>query len=232
MCATVRARGGFCGLTLWRSPRVGAGVRSALAPGEGDDGTLEDERTGLAMAANERAALAASLLLLADTRVRAGGSAGVAAGATPGARARASEHELFEAIVGLSYSGDVRMSVGAEAAGKIGSIAEGSAAPMREMYAPHLHELVEAGVLTTAADSGEVEWDASAAASALLHTHLPRAYAHACGERGAEGLRNALAAAVRASSARAALAGACTAGGRRGSAYLLAKLKKGILAPK
>ena len=100
----------------------------------------------------QRAALAAALLLLP--------------------RRGASEREMLEAIVGLSYGGDVRMAVGAEAEGKVGAIAEGSREPMREMYAPHLAALQEAGLLSLTADAEAedacgVERDVSVAAEAL-----------------------------------------------------------------
>ena len=59
----------------------------------------EDGRLCAARWANERAALAAALLLLP--------------------RRGASEREMLEAIVGLSYGGDVRMAVGASQVGAL-----------------------------------------------------------------------------------------------------------------
>lgn len=176
----------------------------------------EDGRLCAARWANERAALAAALLLLP--------------------RRGASEREMLEAIVGLSYGGDLRMAVGAEAEGKVGAIAEGSREPMREMYAPHLAALQEAGLLSLTADAEAedacgVERDVSVAAEAALAAQLPPSFKRSFAEGGAGALRDALAATVRASSARAAVAGVCTAGLAKGSAYVMAKLKKGILKP-
>ena len=136
----------------------------------------EDGRLCAARWANERAALAAALLLLP--------------------RRGASEREMLEAIVGLSYGGDVRMAVGAEAEGKVGAIAEGSREPMREMYAPHLAALQEAGLLSLTADAEAedacgVERDVSVAAEAALAAQLPPSFkrSRTAGRAGRHGAR-------------------------------------------
>lgn len=51
--------------------------------------------------------------------------------------------EFFLALLSLSYVGDVRMAVGAEAPGKIDSILRGQERLLREMYMPHMRFYVD-----------------------------------------------------------------------------------------
>ncbi len=64
------------------------------------------------------------------------------------------DHALWTAVTQLSYRGDVRSLLRAEAPDKVASIARGSRAPLRALYAPYL---AEAGVVGVRAGQGEAQ---------------------------------------------------------------------------
>jgi len=123
------------------------------------------EATRAAAAANHRAALAAALLQLP---------------------ARFSEGELYRAVCGLSYAGDVRMGV-AESPHKVRDIVAAQLPALRELYAAPISAAPPAAALFAApaadggdgagdadGDGGTLEQSAGADARAALARALPR----------------------------------------------------------
>ena len=155
-----------------------------------------------------------------------------------------SEHELFMAIANISYAGDARFLLGAEAPGKVKSIVDGSFAGFQELYRDPIAEC--APFLERAGD-GELRRDASPAAveRMVLDGALPAAVreriapgadvaAQAAALAGLERdgalsteVLSALGAIVRAHSFGQQLKGVASAGPGRAIAYGLAKLRKG-----
>ena len=116
------------------------------------------EATRAAAAANHRAALAAALLQLP---------------------ARFSEGELYRAVCGLSYAGDVRMGV-AESPHKVRDIVAAQLPALRELYAAPISAAPPAAALFAApaadggdGDGGTLEQSAGADARAALARALP-----------------------------------------------------------
>eukprot|EP00892_Ulva_mutabilis_P003129 jgi/Ulvmu1/12817/UM097_0046.1 len=105
-----------------------------------------------AMQSNRRAAAAAALLMLPSA---------------------CTQEDLFRTVVGLSYTGDVRMGL-AEDSNKVGRIAAGSADALRQLYTPQL--LQEAAPGLTATAGGHLERQPDAAATAAIAASLP----HGC----------------------------------------------------
>lgn len=160
------------------------------------------------------------------------------------------------AVAGLSYGGDVRGAVRADAPAKAAAIAAGSAAGLDAMYVPHLAGAVGAAGGVVRLAGGAWAQDPRAAARGALLAALPprvgRAVAAASGApagapeaavaaafaarapRGAgasaplaRAVAAALAATVAASSARQAVLGLLTAGPVGAARYVGAKLAKG-----
>lgn len=141
------------------------------------------------------------------------------------------ESELHEALVGLSYTGDVRTSLGAEDRFKVRRIADGSRDGLRKLYADALARqrgIVELG------GSGRGEQDVSPAAKRGLLTDIPAGVAGriALGRDGAPvgpaAVAAAIAAVVGPASLRQALAGALAAGSRTAAKYAWQKVVKAV----
>lgn len=178
-----------------------------------------DARVAAAAQTNLRSALAAALLLLPP---------------------EFSEAQLHAQLVGLSYGGDVRLAFGAEDPHKVGRIAAGSAPALRQLYTGAV-AAAAAGLWSLPARRWAQKADAAAREALLrqLPRSLLRRLAPEAGEDAAAAaasvaaspqpaarVRAALAATVRASSARAAVAGLLTAGLGGATRYAAQKFAK------
>ena len=180
----------------------------------GMEGSIEYQQTRI----NLPAALSASLLLLSRGNQTNG---------------TISEAALYTQIAALSYTGDPRMSAGAEDPEKVNKLVQspGQLRRFSRLYMDALADLETQGLLSI--ENGNLQWDAkNPKAHQQLWQKLPSRLRPATFENPAmaiETLHRDLPAIVGPAARYQSLKGLATAGPRRSWAYAMRKLSKGLL---
>jgi len=141
---------------------------------------------------------------------------------------------LFASIASLSYTGDPRMSAGAEDPNKVQNLVGGAGQRARwtALYKPHLQALEAQGIIGL--DGEKVSWDhANVKARRDLLGLLPAKVSEATrGEATAVAVTQAMASVVARTARGQSVKGVFTAGLSRSLVYAAEKFKKGLLKKK
>jgi len=187
--------------TLYVSGRLHKPVRVIISPDTGKSEEATRLNTGLHN--NLTRALNASLFLLPETFTK---------------------FELFETIVGLSYTGDMRVGI-AENPRKVQNIVRGSFDNLESLYKEVNPQLLNA----SDTDTGKLHQDMSETARLQLLQSLPeRFHQHDPGTLDREVLIRQLRQTIARSSKSQTIKGFLTAGWKKSAVYALQKLRKAL----